>query len=178
MWGLSLSHFQKFQEIVAVGVTLLLKHRTIVHRTLLNAITGAFMFTIFFLFSTCLSFSKYFSVIQLLGLLLSRFGILLLFRYIFILFPTSSVLVCVLIALFKEFGLFRTQLSKCWSKLSKRIYRWSLKVIVLVIKAKMVLRFWSLFSSFLVLITVNNRCFFIWKAFSWFPPFQGFRFLQ
>ena len=136
------------------------------------------MFTIFFLFSTCLSFSKYFSAIQLLGLLLSRFGILLLFRYIFILFPTSSVLVCVLIALFKGFGLFRTQLSKCWSKLSKRIYCWSLKVIVLVIKAKMVLRFWSLFSSFLVLITVNNRCFFIWKAFSWFPAFQGFRFLQ
>ena len=35
--GLSLSHFQKFQEIVADGVTFLLKHRAIVHRTLLNA---------------------------------------------------------------------------------------------------------------------------------------------
>ena len=41
--GLSLSHFQKFQEIVADGVTFLLKHRAIVHRTLLNAIAGVFM---------------------------------------------------------------------------------------------------------------------------------------
>ena len=43
LWGLSLSHFQKFQEIVADGVTFLLKHRAIVHRTLLNPITDVFM---------------------------------------------------------------------------------------------------------------------------------------
>ena len=38
-----LSHFQKFPEIVADGVTFLLKHRAIVHRTLLKAITDVFM---------------------------------------------------------------------------------------------------------------------------------------
>ena len=32
-----------FQEMVADGVTFLLKHRAIVHRTLLNAIAGVFM---------------------------------------------------------------------------------------------------------------------------------------
>ena len=37
LWGLSLSHFQMFQKMVADGVTFLLKHRAIVHRTLLNA---------------------------------------------------------------------------------------------------------------------------------------------
>ena len=40
---ISLSHFQKFQEIVADEVTFLLKHRAVVHRTLLNAITDVFM---------------------------------------------------------------------------------------------------------------------------------------
>ena len=43
LWGLSLSHFQKFQEIIADGVTFLLKHRAIVLRTLVNAITYVFM---------------------------------------------------------------------------------------------------------------------------------------
>ena len=43
--GLSLSHFQEFQETAADGVTFLLKHRAIVHRTLLNAITDVFMRT-------------------------------------------------------------------------------------------------------------------------------------
>ena len=32
-----------FQEILADGVTFLLKHRAIVHRTLLNAMTDDFM---------------------------------------------------------------------------------------------------------------------------------------
>ena len=41
--GLSLSHFQKFQEIVADGVTFLLKYRAVLRRTLLNAITDVFM---------------------------------------------------------------------------------------------------------------------------------------
>ena len=41
LWGSS--HLQKFQEIVADGVTFLLKHRARVHRTLLNAITDVFM---------------------------------------------------------------------------------------------------------------------------------------
>ena len=41
--GLSLSHFQMFQKMVADGVTFLLKHRAIVHRTLLSAITDVFM---------------------------------------------------------------------------------------------------------------------------------------
>ena len=41
--GLSLSHFQKFQEIVADGVTFLLKYRAVLRRTLLNAIADVFM---------------------------------------------------------------------------------------------------------------------------------------
>ena len=36
---------------------------------------------------------------------------------------------------------------------------------------------WQLFSSFLVMRTVNNGCFFIWKAFCRFPAFSGFCFL-
>ena len=43
LWGLSLFHFQMFQKIVADGVTFLLKHRAIVDRTLLNAITDVMM---------------------------------------------------------------------------------------------------------------------------------------
>ena len=43
LWDLSLSHFQNFQEIVADGVTILLKQRAIVHRTILNAIPDVFM---------------------------------------------------------------------------------------------------------------------------------------
>ena len=43
LWGSSLSHFQRFQEIVADGVIFSLKHRAIVHRTLLKAITDVFM---------------------------------------------------------------------------------------------------------------------------------------
>ena len=41
--GLSLSHFQMFQQIVVDWVTFLLKHRAIVHWTLLNGITDVFM---------------------------------------------------------------------------------------------------------------------------------------
>ena len=57
LWGLSLSHFQKFQEIVTDGVTSLQKHRAIVHRTILNAITDVFTRTFWNTYSA--NFGKY-----------------------------------------------------------------------------------------------------------------------
>ena len=70
--------------------------------------------TIFFLFSMRLSFCKYFSVMQLFGLLFSWFGVSLLFLYIFILFTTFSMFVSVLI--FSASSVFIVKWICCCSK--------------------------------------------------------------
>ena len=87
---------------------------------------------------------------------------------LFIWFRALSQAICV----------FRTQFSKCSSKFLTRTYHWGLKAVL----HAMELQQWDwnnkfvLFSSCLVMITVNNVFFSYLESFLWFPAFPGFRF--
>ena len=71
-----------------------------------------------------------------------------------------------------------TTLIKQCSKVLTKTYHWSFKIVLIFLRSNCYLDIKLVaFLSFLVMVTVKNERFFIYKAFYWFPAFPGFRFL-